>query len=92
MPFCSSPQRDNGYDVSDYYNVDPRYSTLSDFVEFTQLSGEPEPVLCLGQWRQQTAGQGAASHARADGHVAVEPVLAQPRRARSGPPVRQTAP
>jgi maltose alpha-D-glucosyltransferase/alpha-amylase len=35
MPFQTSPQKDDGYDVSDYYNVDPRYGTLGDFVEFT---------------------------------------------------------
>lgn len=35
MPFQTSPQRDDGYDVTDYYNVDPRYGTLGDFVEFT---------------------------------------------------------
>ncbi|TCR71036.1 alpha-amylase family protein [Rhizobium sp. BK376] len=35
MPFQTSPGRDGGYDVSDYYNVDPRYGTLGDFVEFT---------------------------------------------------------
>ena len=35
MPFQPSPQRDNGYDITDYYNVDPRYGTLGDFVEFT---------------------------------------------------------
>ena len=35
MPFQTSPQRDHGYDVSDYYNVDPRFGTLGDFVEFT---------------------------------------------------------
>ncbi len=35
MPFQVSPQRDDGYDVSDYYSVDPRYGTLGDFVEFT---------------------------------------------------------
>ncbi len=35
MPFQPSPQRDNGYDISDYYGVDPRYGTLGDFVEFT---------------------------------------------------------
>lgn len=34
MPFQPSPQRDNGYDISDYYGVDPRYGTLGDFVEF----------------------------------------------------------
>jgi maltose alpha-D-glucosyltransferase/alpha-amylase len=35
MPFQPSPQRDNGYDITDYYGVDPRYGTLGDFVEFT---------------------------------------------------------
>ncbi|KIG01971.1 alpha-amylase family protein [Caballeronia concitans] len=35
MPFQPSPGRDNGYDISDYYNVDPRYGTLGDFTEFT---------------------------------------------------------
>jgi maltose alpha-D-glucosyltransferase/alpha-amylase len=34
MPFQKSPCRDDGYDVSDYYAVDPRYGTLGDFVEF----------------------------------------------------------
>jgi len=35
MPFQPSPRRDGGYDVADYYGVDPRYGTLGDFVEFT---------------------------------------------------------
>ncbi len=35
MPFQESPQKDDGYDVSDYYSVDPRYGSLGDFVEFT---------------------------------------------------------
>jgi len=36
MPFQPSPFRDDGYDVADYYGVDPRYGTLGDFVEFAQ--------------------------------------------------------
>ncbi|MGF6495996.1 maltose alpha-D-glucosyltransferase/alpha-amylase [Luteibacter sp. 621] len=38
MPFQSSPGRDGGYDISDYYNVDPRFGTLGDFVEFTHAA------------------------------------------------------
>src|SRR6201981_130442 len=38
MPFQTSPGRDDGYDVSDYYSVDPRYGTLGDFVEFAHAA------------------------------------------------------
>ncbi|WP_075215439.1 alpha-amylase family protein [Mongoliimonas terrestris] len=34
MPFQPSPGKDDGYDVSDHYGIDPRYGTLGDFVEF----------------------------------------------------------
>lgn len=32
-PFFVSPQKDNGYDVADYYNVDPSYGTMEDVEE-----------------------------------------------------------
>jgi len=35
LPFSESPNRDNGYDVSDYYSVSDRYGSLGDFVAFT---------------------------------------------------------
>ncbi|WP_046166282.1 alpha,alpha-phosphotrehalase [Chromobacterium vaccinii] len=30
-PFYRSPQHDNGYDVSDYYSIDPAYGSMEDF-------------------------------------------------------------
>jgi len=33
QPFYPSPNRDNGYDVSDYYGIHPRHGHLGDFVE-----------------------------------------------------------
>src|SRR5882757_10885909 len=38
MPFQASPCRDDGYDISNYYDVDARYGTLGDFVEFTHAA------------------------------------------------------
>lgn len=32
-PFFVSPQKDNGYDVEDYYRIDPRYGSMEDFEE-----------------------------------------------------------
>jgi maltose alpha-D-glucosyltransferase/alpha-amylase len=34
QPFYPSPNKDNGYDVSDYYGVHERHGNLGDFVEF----------------------------------------------------------
>jgi len=33
-PFLSSPKVDNGYDVADYYQIDPVYGTSDDFIKF----------------------------------------------------------
>ncbi len=40
LPFQPSPRRDDGYDVSDYYGVDPRFGSLGDFVEFVRTAGD----------------------------------------------------
>jgi maltose alpha-D-glucosyltransferase/alpha-amylase len=34
LPFCPSPLRDDGYDISDYNNIHPSYGTLNDFQKF----------------------------------------------------------
>ncbi|MBV9594238.1 MAG: alpha-amylase family protein [Actinobacteria bacterium] len=39
-PIHPSPWRDDGYDVSDYYNVHPRLGSLGDFVELTRQARE----------------------------------------------------
>lgn len=35
-PFQPTPNKDNGYDIKDYYGVDPRHGSGGDFVEFMQ--------------------------------------------------------
>ena len=35
-PFYPSPQNDNGYDVADYYGIDPSYGTMDDFEELVR--------------------------------------------------------
>ena len=39
-PFFPSPQHDNGYDVSGYCAVDPRYGTMDDFDELVAAARE----------------------------------------------------
>jgi maltose alpha-D-glucosyltransferase/alpha-amylase len=38
-PFQPSPGRDDGYDITDYFGVDPRFGTSGDFVEFVHQAG-----------------------------------------------------
>lgn len=40
LPFFTSPGRDNGYDVSDYYRIDPRLGSTADFLDFVHAAGE----------------------------------------------------
>jgi maltose alpha-D-glucosyltransferase / alpha-amylase len=40
MPLYPTPNRDDGYDITDFYDVDPRLGTLGDFVEFVHAASE----------------------------------------------------
>jgi maltose alpha-D-glucosyltransferase/alpha-amylase len=40
LPFYPTPDRDNGYDIMDFYNVAPQLGTLGDFVDFTHQAAE----------------------------------------------------
>ena len=38
MPFYPTPDRDDGYDITDFYGVDPRLGTLGEFVEVVRTA------------------------------------------------------
>ena len=40
LPFYPSPLRDDGYDIADYYDVNPNYGTLADFRAFLAAAHE----------------------------------------------------
>lgn len=39
-PVCKSPQDDNGYDISDYRDIDPMFGTLEDMEELIREAGK----------------------------------------------------
>ena len=46
-PFFVSPQHDNGYDVEDYYKIDPRYGTMEDFEELSREAAKRDIKIML---------------------------------------------
>ncbi len=42
LPFFPSPRRDNGYDVTNYVDIDPRFGTFDDFRKFIKRADELE--------------------------------------------------
>src|SRR5689334_6964847 len=40
LPFYPSPMRDDGYDIADYFDVNPTYGTLADFKAFLAAAHE----------------------------------------------------
>lgn len=37
-PIFESPQKDNGYDISNYYQIDPRFGTMEDFEQLVEVA------------------------------------------------------
>ena len=46
-PFFKSPQNDNGYDVENYYEIDPAYGTMEDLEELIEKAKERNIYLML---------------------------------------------
>ena len=40
LPFYTTPYRDNGYDIQDYFSVDSRVGGLQDFIELVQTANQ----------------------------------------------------
>src|SRR5438270_8585756 len=45
LPTFPSPLRDDGYDISDYYNVQPAYGTLQDFEDCVEAAHSRGPLV-----------------------------------------------
>src|SRR5256885_10554682 len=48
MPFQTSPGRDDGYDISDYYGLNPAYGTLGEFVKLPQHATQLAITMLIG--------------------------------------------
>src|SRR4026209_2832538 len=89
LPFYPSPMRDDGYDIADYFGVNPNFGTLDDFRAFLDAAHErnlrviTELVInhtsdqnpCFQKSRRAVAryGVGAASADRSDAAAGANP-------------------
>jgi glycosidase len=64
MPFQSSPGRDDGYDISDYYSINPAYGTLG--VRDTDLGRLVQQSPAAAAYRQHPAGRSRGTLLRHD--------------------------
>jgi maltose alpha-D-glucosyltransferase/alpha-amylase len=71
-PFFPSPLQDDGYDISDYYKVDPRIGTMDDFKELIREAAKRGMHIIIDlvlnhtavqhTWFQQARQPGSVSH------------------------------
>ena len=55
-PVYCSPQDDNGYDISDYQDIDPMFGTLSDMEELI-AEAKIRRMNTDGSWKRRRAGR-----------------------------------
>lgn len=58
-PFYVSPQIDNGYDIADYYAIDPSYGTMDDFETLVACCHQKEIKIILDMVFNHTSTQHA---------------------------------
>ena len=46
-PVCRSPQDDNGYDISDYQDIDPMFGTLEDMDRLIEEAGKRDIAIVM---------------------------------------------
>jgi len=56
-PFFSSPQKDYGYDISDYRAIDPNYGTMADFEELLEKAHSLEIKIILDMVLNHTSDE-----------------------------------
>jgi len=56
-PFFKSPQNDNGYDVADYYTIEPRYGSMEDFDNLCQAAKKHHIKIMLDMVLNHTSTQ-----------------------------------
>ncbi len=64
-PVFESPFEDGGYDITDYYKVDPRFGTNTQLVELIRDAMQRESASALDSWPdiRRINTRGSASHA-----------------------------
>lgn len=80
-PFFKSPQKDFGYDVSDYYDINPDYGTLKDFEALITLAHDSKlrvmldivPAHCSSEHQWFIESRSSKSNPKADWFHWVEP-------------------
>ncbi len=56
-PFQPTPNKDDGYDITDFYSIDPRLGTLSDFDRFIQAANAKKIKVIMDLVANHTSDQ-----------------------------------